>query len=152
MYLLTFSERLKDLMELEGISNRALSARIATDRKNIREWLQGKHIPRCDALLKLAVCFQVSTDYLVGLDDNVNCIQSEREHYEMRETQQRFFLLFTQFMRDKKITQYAVARDLQIGQKCVSNWLKKDSMPETPTLIKLSQMMNCTLDFLLGRV
>lgn len=45
MYLDIFSARLKDLMELEGTSIRALSLKICADRKSIRHWLQGKHFP-----------------------------------------------------------------------------------------------------------
>lgn len=46
---------LKELMELEGVSTRALSQKINVERKSIRLWLAGKFFPRYDALIKLSV-------------------------------------------------------------------------------------------------
>ncbi len=68
MYLDEFSKRLKHLMELEGISNRALSIKIDVDRASIRLWLSGKYYPRYDALIKLSAFFKVRIDSLVGLE------------------------------------------------------------------------------------
>ena len=47
-----FSKRLKDLMEMEGLSNRALSMKINVDRASIRLWLSGRFYPRYDALIR----------------------------------------------------------------------------------------------------
>lgn len=69
MYLEKFSKRLKELMELEGVSIRALSQKINVERKNIRLWLAGKFFPRYDALIKLSVFSGVRIDYLLGRDD-----------------------------------------------------------------------------------
>lgn len=48
-----FSNRLKDLMLTEKVSKRALSNRTGLERKSIQTWLNAKHYPRYDALLKL---------------------------------------------------------------------------------------------------
>ena len=55
-----FSKRLKDLMEMEGLSNRALSMKINVGRASIRLWLSGRFYPRYDALIKLAAFFEVN--------------------------------------------------------------------------------------------
>lgn len=60
---------LKELMELEGVSTRALSQKINVERKSIRLWLAGKFFPRYDALIKLSVFSGVRIDYLLGRDD-----------------------------------------------------------------------------------
>lgn len=71
MYLEKFSKRLKELMELEGFSIRALSLKIKVERRSIQLWLAGKFFPRYDALIKLSIYFGVRIDYLLGLDDTL---------------------------------------------------------------------------------
>lgn len=152
MYLGIFAERLKDLMELEGTSIRALSMKINADRKSVRHWLQGKHFPRCDAFVRLAAYFQVSVDYLVGLDDGFPCVQSRLTgELDIRELRANFLANLTRYMREKKMTRYALSKALQIDQKPITNWLFKNGMPEIGTLIKIAQLMNCTLAALLSR-
>ena len=65
MYLEKFSKRLKELMELEGFSIRALSLKIKVERRSIQLWLAGKFFPRYDALIKLSIYFGVRIDYPV---------------------------------------------------------------------------------------
>lgn len=67
MYLEKFSKRLKELMELEGFSIRALSLKIKVERRSIQLWLAGKFFPRYDALIKLSIYFGVRIDYLLKL-------------------------------------------------------------------------------------
>lgn len=152
MYLDIFSARLKDLMELEGTSIRALSLKIGADRKSIRHWLQGKHFPRYDALVKTAIFFEVSVDYLVGLEDSLPCAPYRlTDEAAITKIRENFLANVSSYMRGRKMTRYAVAKGLQIDPKPVTNWLTKGSMPEIGTLIKLSQLMNCTLDSLLSQ-
>ena len=131
MYLGIFSERLKDLMELEGTSIRALATKINVDRKSVRHWLQGKHFPRYDAFVKLADYYQVGVDYLVGLDDGFlgasNLYTGEDALEKLRAN---FLENLSNYMREHNITRYALSRKLQIDQKPITNWLKKGSMPE----------------------
>ena len=81
MYLEKFSKRLKELMELEGLSVRALSLKINVERRSIRLWLAGKFFPRYDALIKLSVFFGVRIDYLLGRDDTL--IETNRTNIDI---------------------------------------------------------------------
>lgn len=80
MYLEKFSKRLKELMELEGFSIRALSLKIKVERRSIQLWLAGKFFPRYDALIKLSIYFGV--DYLLGLDDTLIELNRESIDFE----------------------------------------------------------------------
>ena len=152
MYLETFSERLKELMDWEDVSITALSKAIDVERKSVRGWLQGKYFPRYDALMKLATYFHTSLDFLVGLEEqdsqgtlNLSVAVSTEE------IQASFLEKLKLFMATERKTIYAVAKGVDMDQKCVKNWLVKGSMPDTLALIKLSRMMGCSLDSLLGR-
>lgn len=152
MYMQLFSKRLKDLMELEGESNRSLSMKTNLDRKSIRCWLTGKFFPKYDALIKLATHFKVRVDYLIGLEEVL-----ENEPYAsdnatpIEEVPQRFLSLIKEYMEENHLTNYAMAKKLKMDQKAFTKWLKKGSMPETATLIKLVHATGISANTLLGR-
>lgn len=152
MYLEEFSKRFKELMEWEDVSTRAFSKTLGVDRKSVRGWKRGYFFPRWDVLVKVALYFQVSLDYLVGLEEQV--LHRESKIYfddiEIARIPKCFLSRLKQFMEEKKLTIYAVAKGVEMDQKSVKNWLVNGSMPETLALIKLSRMMDCSLDFLLG--
>ncbi len=148
-----FSKRLKELMELEGLSNRALSLKINVDRASIRFWLSGRFYPKYDSLIKLASYFRIGIDSLMGLDE----IEKDVEELTIVEgefcenVQAHFFQKITEYMQERRLTKYALAKRLDIDQKAFTNWLKKGSMPGTATIMRLSRIMNASIDGLLGR-
>ena len=69
MPLPIFSERLKDLMLIEGVSQHKLSSAANVQRKSVSNWLRGINYPRYDALIRVADYFHISTDYLIGINN-----------------------------------------------------------------------------------
>ncbi len=153
MYLESFSKRLKDLMELNELSNRALSLRVKADRASIRLWLSERFFPRYDALIRLSEFFNVRTDSLLGLEN----VEKEVEELETvknkfpKDVQKCFFERIAAYMETNHLTKYAFAKRLNIDQKAFTNWLTKGSMPETATIIRLASVMKITVDELLSR-
>lgn len=148
MCLNKFSQRLKDLMELEGISQRALSLKIKVDRKSIRFWMKGTYFPKYHALIRLSACFNVYIDYLIGLEDigNELCVYSKIPAEE--QVKQRFYVLVSEYI-ENNLTKYALAKALRIDQKALTKWLTVGSMPELATIIRLAQLMNISVQELL---
>lgn len=64
-----FSDRLNDLMERANISALALSKIIGFSDTTILKWKKGKIVPTIDKLYALCQYFDVSADYLIGLED-----------------------------------------------------------------------------------
>ena len=64
-----FSERLKDLRQEKNLSLDQLGKILNVDHTTISRWEKGTITPGIDHLYNLAVYFQVSCDYLVGLED-----------------------------------------------------------------------------------
>ena len=152
MYLETFSKRLKDLMEWEDMSTRALSKVIHADRKGVRGWLQGCYFPRWDTLIKIADYFHVSIDFLVGMEDcDELAYMVAFKAVTVEEAKEKFSSSLKTFMQQNHLTIYAVAKGAKVGQKPVKNWLVKGSMPETMTIIRLAHLMKCSIDSLFGR-
>ncbi len=79
-----FKDRLRYLREEQGISTAELAARFHKSESAVRMWETGRSKPDADTLVKLAVHFGTSTDYLLGLDDYKNKEELHSVDEEMR--------------------------------------------------------------------
>ncbi len=64
-----FSERLKALRLENKLSTRELAREIGVSNVAISRWERGERTPNIETLVLLAKYFNVSTDYLCGLED-----------------------------------------------------------------------------------
>lgn len=64
-----FSKRLKELREEKGLSQRQLAREIQATQANISRWEKGTQDPSTEWIILLAKFFDVSTDYLLGVED-----------------------------------------------------------------------------------
>ena len=150
MYLEKFSARLKELMELEGVSNRALAIKIKADRKGVRLWLSGKYFPRYDFLIALGDYFKVSIDYLVGLEDMPGGFARDmRDKGELAGLRRQLSDVMRGYMEKHGLSKYQMGKLLFVDVKSVKGILDEYSIPETGTLIKISQLTKVTMNELL---
>ncbi len=64
-----FAERLKSLIEENGLSNNKFSQAIEIPISTISDWLNKKKTPTIESIPKIAIFFKVTTDYLLGLEN-----------------------------------------------------------------------------------
>lgn len=64
-----FGERLKELRQEKQLGQNKLSELLDLSNASISYWENGKQEPTASALFKLADFFNVSVDYLLGLED-----------------------------------------------------------------------------------
>ena len=64
-----FGERLKQLRAEKNIGQNQLAKKLEISNASISYWETGKQAPSIEALYKIAVDFQVSADYLLGLKE-----------------------------------------------------------------------------------
>ncbi len=64
-----FPERLKELRIENNLSQRALARATNLSQSAIVHWENNTRVPNADAVIILAQYFNVSTDYLLGLED-----------------------------------------------------------------------------------
>jgi transcriptional regulator with XRE-family HTH domain len=65
-----FGTRVKYLREKSGLSMEQLAANLGVSKSRVNMWENNGTIPRGDVLIQLAKYFEVSTDYLLGNDDD----------------------------------------------------------------------------------
>lgn len=140
-----FNKLVKD----EKVSKNKLSNETGIVRKSITSYLNGNSIPRYDNLSKIADYFEISSDYLLGLEEfdgltyKTKCANKEIPFH--------FTQTLKNFMSEKGHSQYALAKILKIEQTTVSKWFKMKTMPDTDILVKLSQIYKCKVDELICR-
>ena len=64
-----FSKRLKELRKKNKYTQQTLAKMIGCDQSMITRWEKGECEPTASAIKKLALTFNVSADYLLGLVD-----------------------------------------------------------------------------------
>ncbi len=66
------AERLKSLLESQGMSQKELAAKAGITESAVSHYLKGDRIPRGAILLNIAKALGVSTDYLLNLSEPKN--------------------------------------------------------------------------------
>ena len=62
--------RLKELREERNLTQNDVATAIHTTRTNIGRWEKGENEPSANFIIQLADFFEVSTDYLLGREDD----------------------------------------------------------------------------------
>lgn len=65
---MTFTARFKRLLEKKGVKWAEVSASLNIGRNQLRYWEEHNGVPDGRTLVKLAEYFEVSTDYLLGIE------------------------------------------------------------------------------------
>lgn len=63
------STRLKELREEKEISTRELAKVLKISARAIQRWEKEERVPNLNTIIEIAKFFEVSLDYLVGLED-----------------------------------------------------------------------------------
>ncbi len=66
--MISLSNNIKTLRQEKQLSIRSLGKEIGVEYSRISRWETGKSIPNAEDIIKLAKFFNVSADYLLGLD------------------------------------------------------------------------------------
>ncbi len=65
-----FGERLKYLRTEKGIGQNLLAEQLQLSNASVSYWETGKQIPSAEVVFKLAMFFNVSADYLLGITND----------------------------------------------------------------------------------
>lgn len=66
----SFKERIKELRQEKGISRKQLAQKLFVSERLISYWENGKRECDFDMLISLSKFFQVSVDYLLGVEND----------------------------------------------------------------------------------
>lgn len=78
------AETIKSLRENAKITQSELAKKLNVTRSSINAWEQGVSVPSTALLVQLAQFFHVSTDYLLGLEQNLTLDISALDETEVK--------------------------------------------------------------------
>ena len=64
-----FSEILKDFLAENNLTQVAFANKIGVKQSQVSEWLKGKAKPGYDILKSMAIAFNISADYFLGIKE-----------------------------------------------------------------------------------
>ncbi len=73
-----FSTRIKELRERKGLSMEQLANNLSVTKSRVNMWENNGTVPRMNVLIEVAKFFGVTTDYLLGNDDEKNLSTDNR--------------------------------------------------------------------------
>ena len=138
-----FSERLNELMfEHDDIKSEQLGKEIGISGATIRRWLSGGQQIFLSNLIILADYFECSIDFLVGKTENTLDFEPQKCP--------PFSKRLREVMKEKGVTTYKLRKNTRYGSKYFQQW-DSGSDPLSYTLIELADILNCSVDYLIGR-
>lgn len=76
---MTFSEKLKELRNINGLTQEELAEQVFVSRMAVSKWESGRGYPNLDSLKMLAKTFSVSVDDLLSSDEIITLAQEEKK-------------------------------------------------------------------------
>lgn len=124
-----------EIVEMTGVSSPAITG-----------WKKGS-APRADVLIRIATYFDVSIDYLLGMENKKGTFT---EQTEVVSNKNNTYELFAKILELKGITAYRVAKDTGLTTVLFSDWKKGKSRPKYDKLKIIADYLGVSVEYLQG--
>ncbi len=78
-----FGEKLRELRVQHNMSQKELAEKLGIVSGTVSAYEQDKKRPSLEVLVKICRIFSISSDYLLGLNDNMNLMKASLTDYQM---------------------------------------------------------------------
>ncbi len=137
------SVAIKNFLNERGMKSYKLAEASGCNKTAVNNWLYQRQMPSSRALIKLADYMNVSLDYMLGLKSDKNIIRSG--------ISEKFVRRIRSLQLPEGITSYKIAKECGMGTSAVSKWKDMKRLPKIDVLIRLSEIFDCSVDYLVGR-
>ena len=137
-----FGERLTELMFYANLKSQQLGEKLNLSGETIRKYSKGERGVNLTNLIKLADYFQCSIEFLIQRTDK----QLDFTLYPTPPFPKRL----RQVLHERGYSRYSLDKQTRFKDGYISNW-DRGSQPNIFTLIELSDLLKCSIDYLVGR-
>lgn len=147
-----FHEKIKMLRKKKGLTQQEVAHFLGTVQAVYSKWERGVYEPNYENLSMLVCIFDVSLDYLLS-----DYLEKSKERYlkikesELMKTSNIFPQRLKELRLKKGLTQTELGKRLGVKQSTFTNWENGKREPNFETLIKLADLLEVSVDLLLGR-
>lgn len=143
----SFSERFNELIIYAETTPKKMSADLNHNIHDIYHWKSGtaRFMPSLKNIIMLADYFNCSIEFLMGIDDENKLPNPKKQLPD-------FGAHFKKVLKEKGSNLYRLS--LLAGCKNTSpyyDWINGKSTPRIDSLYKISKVLDCSIDYLLGR-
>lgn len=135
-------ERLNELIEYSGKTEKELSKALGTSCGVISKWRRGDIDPKLRSVIKLADFFECSLEYMCG--------KTEYDTYYERKDVERFGERLPKVLKACNKTAYRLIKDTRITSAQYAHW-RKGIEPLLSSAEEIAEYLGITLDYLVGR-
>ena len=138
-----FSERVDELIFDKNLKAMEFAKQSGISKSTVYEYLSGRKMPTLKNLIKIAEFFNVSTDYLLGIERDVytknfkGCVP--------------FSVRFNEILKEYSMSRYKLEQLTGISESVLYYWAKGKTIPTVESLIIVCSVLNCSFDYLIGR-
>ena len=136
--------RLKEFLRDEGINQFTFSKICGIHHTNISSYVTFGTEPCYRHFIKMLDTMKCSADYALGLTD----IDTGERFYEPLPFGERL----REILKQKGISQEKLKKELCISSSLIYKWVSGKSLPYPSSLMRLAKYLDCSVDYLLGRV
>lgn len=138
-----FAERLNYLLFEQKINAKTFARTVKISESCISDYLQGIHLPTVANLVKIADFFNRSVDFLLGREEeNANLTFKPCPPFC-----ERLEFLLQRFDRSS----YFIYSGAGIPKSVYYDWKCGKRQPAVENIIKLADLLECRIDYVLGR-
>lgn len=147
-----FHEKLKMLRKKKGLTQQEVAHFLGTVQAVYSKWERGVYEPNYENLSMLVCIFDVSLDFLLS-----DYLEKSKERYlktkesELMKTLNIFPQRLKELRLKKGLTQTEIGKKIGVKQSTFTNWENGKREPNFETLIKLADLLEVSVDLLLGR-
>ena len=137
-------KRLQEYLKDEDIKQAELARICEIHHANISSYVTEGTEPCYRHFIKLLEVMQCSADYALGLTD----IDSEETFLEPLP----FGMRLREILNQKGISQERLKRELPVSGSLLYRWISGKALPYPSSLMRLAKYLDCSVDYLLGRL
>ena len=140
-----FIEILKDLIDEKGLSLRQIAKESGVNVMQLSRYLKGS-TPTIDVVLKLAVYFNCSLDYLFGLSQEKEEGKYKTINYDMS----KFLNNYQSILKENNLSNYKFMKNSSFDESVIRHW-KAGSKPRLNIIYFIASNLGGSMDKLIGR-
>ena len=142
-----YSEKLKNIREINNISQYDLSKYLGLNKKVYGQYEREYVVMPIKHLITICNYFNISIDYLFNLTDTLNYKENNQNlNKEIPGTRLK------EFRKENKLTQENLAKTLNTSKSVICGYEKNRYLIATPFLYTICKKYNISADYLLGRI
>ncbi|MGU8337130.1 helix-turn-helix domain-containing protein [Clostridium perfringens] len=148
----TIGERIKYIREdVLNLSGEEFGKMLNVTKTAVSNWENGNRTPDIHVLSKIASLGNVSLDYLACKVNNSN--ENNPVYFSEKEKQinNKLKLRIKEERIKLGLNQEEFGKMINVSKQAVSGWENGYRTPDVETLEKLAELLNCSVDYLIGR-